>query len=848
MARLAAAADGNFTSSGTWVVIDAATALVTEGGTSQTNLTTTSQNSANITPTSNITIDGVAIRIGSVAGATGTLTMTLYNVTSTASVVAVNVPIADLPASSNAEGGRAGWFLIGTGDQNLTSGSNYQVRLNVSSGSSTIGVMTNGTTANWQHMFRTKTAQAPAAGDDLFVLGLWTSSGTWTQYAVTMDSTTSGTVYGSNPGAGVERSGIFVCKSTVSWANSSSTNYALAVAGNVTISWGGAWEMGTSGTPCSTSSTMTLQFNTATGYGLICNIGGTVSTFGTPRTTGKDVSWTVLTADATSGSTTTYNVQHDTGWTSGSTCYISSTNPNAGGEAAELTLSADASTSSIQATTASANYEGTWPIPAVLALTTRNVVIQSDNAGRAALCKLFGAGSWQAQWLLFNYGGVTLSAITANTAWRYVCFNNKAATLTTWIFRVDGTCSGTSSFKDIVWIGNFNGAGIQFVPGSSSTLTNWTVNDLILIGDGTSNTFQFTPGPYTSFKGLKCLGGDGLLSPQAQIGTTLPSDWLQDSWQLGNGGLGSLADFSYTLRNITISGFRAYNTGGGGGISVSGGAWYNVTFQNCLFILAYSPVFMLSGDQSHTNVVFDNCVWGAPGASAYYFVGTFGNFDIGHVDYTFYNCDLEATTASGVGPTYLLQLSSDGGGGEASDIRLSFVHCKSTASLVYGDPLGQYSPSSFVSVVNYNRSNTDHRITWLAKGITSTSSVNLTQTDNTVYNTAAPSEKMTPGSASVKLPSSTKRVAITSGSTATVTVYVRKSATYNGNEPRLMAKRNDAVGLTALTVGDTMTAAVENWEQLSYTTPTATGDGVWEFYVDCDGTVGYINVDDWSAT
>jgi len=150
--------------------------------------------------------------------------------------------------------------------------------------------------------------------------------------------------------------------------------------------------------------------------------------------------------------------------------------------------------------------------------------------------------------------------------------------------------------------------------------------------------------------------------------------------------------------------------------------------------------------------------------------------------------------------------------------------------------------------VNHNRSNTDHRITWLSKGIGTGSAVNLTQTDATVYNTAAPSEKMTPMSASVKLPSSVKRVAVSSGSTAAITVYVRKSATYNGAEPRLMMKRNDAVGVTALTVGDTMTAAVENWEQLSYTTPTPTGNGVLEFYVDCDGTVGYINVDDWSAT
>src|SRR4029077_7141455 len=36
------------------------------------------------------------------------------------------------------------------------------------------------------------------------------------------------------------------------------------------------------------------------------------------------------------------------------------------------------------------------------------------------------------------------------------------------------------------------------------------------------------------------------------------------------------------------------------------------------------------------------------------------------------------------------------------------------------------------------------------------------------------------------------------------------------------------------------------WTTLTGTTSTATDDGAWELVVDCDGTVGWINVDDWS--
>jgi hypothetical protein len=54
--------------------------------------------------------------------------------------------------------------------------------------------------------------------------------------------------------------------------------------------------------------------------------------------------------------------------------------------------------------------------------------------------------------------------------------------------------------------------------------------------------------------------------------------------------------------------------------------------------------------------------------------------------------------------------------------------------------------------------------------------------------------------------------------------------------------------VTGDTVGATMTAAIGNWETLTYTTPALKTDSVVEFYVVCDGTVGWVNVDDWSTT
>jgi hypothetical protein len=83
-----------------------------------------------------------------------------------------------------------------------------------------------------------------------------------------------------------------------------------------------------------------------------------------------------------------------------------------------------------------------------------------------------------------------------------------------------------------------------------------------------------------------------------------------------------------------------------------------------------------------------------------------------------------------------------------------------------------------------------------------------------------------------------------------VKVWVWKAAAYDGDEPRLILKRNYAAGVTSDTVLDTMTAAVETWEQLSGVVTAPSEDTVYEVVVDCaDGTAAghYINVDDWTV-
>lgn len=126
--------------------------------------------------------------------------------------------------------------------------------------------------------------------------------------------------------------------------------------------------------------------------------------------------------------------------------------------------------------------------------------------------------------------------------------------------------------------------------------------------------------------------------------------------------------------------------------------------------------------------------------------------------------------------------------------------------------------------------------------------------DTSYYKTASPSAKMTPAYASYKLDSGIMRIPVASGANPTVSVYFRKSASYNGSQPRLIVKRNDPLGITADTVMATSAAAVDvdvapgTFTQLSGQPGAVSADGVLEVYVDCDGTAGYINICDWAVT
>lgn len=129
--------------------------------------------------------------------------------------------------------------------------------------------------------------------------------------------------------------------------------------------------------------------------------------------------------------------------------------------------------------------------------------------------------------------------------------------------------------------------------------------------------------------------------------------------------------------------------------------------------------------------------------------------------------------------------------------------------------------------------------------------------DTVIFNSAGTSTRMTPNNAlsNDKLQGTIRRFAVASGQTSTVTVFVRKSVVgdgtaYNGNQPQLMLRVDPAAGVNGdidMILATSTVAGNGAFEKLTAITPAITDNAAFQIYVQCDGNLGWINVDDWSV-
>jgi hypothetical protein len=298
---------GNFTSAGSWALVDATSYAERSLANSNTQLTTSYVSSSTFTPGA-ITIDGLAVFVYSRSQTpSGTLTVALDQGGSDVAGTVVTINVVDL---GFIVGQFPGWvFFKFSAPVTLAAATAYSVKAKTS-----VATQVNlGTVATTNHarFLRTTTTQAPAAGDVLIVVGERTGAGTGTDVTITLDNTAT-TTFGYLH---------FCQRSTFTLATAGSTNYYLKTSG-ISYAYVDAYiTLGSVGTPLPVSSTFTWEFAPAAqvGAGLDAR-GSIISIVGAPKTGNL----TKLTADAAIGATT-LNVEDTTDWVVGDEIIIAST-------------------------------------------------------------------------------------------------------------------------------------------------------------------------------------------------------------------------------------------------------------------------------------------------------------------------------------------------------------------------------------------------------------------------------------------------------------------------------------------------------------------------------------------
>lgn len=817
MATLVSRASGNFTNASTWGVVDSTSLLDSE--TANTALTTSYVTSSTFTPGA-ITIDRICIKIASRAtgSPSNTISVALDQAGSTVSGTEVTINVADLdscstgvsPAIATCEGG---WYAFKFASPvTLIGATAYSVKAKLSATTTTVNLYSSATT-NWSRMLVTTTTAAPASTDILHIMGEHTGAGTGNSFTITMDNTTSTTF-----GAVANTLGAFTVgkRGTLTWGTSASTAYLLKVAGPLILYSGSTWNMGTSGTRMPSTSTATLQFVVSTNVdgGFIARNGATVNNYGNIVGTVS----TLMTANKVAGNTV-ISLASTSGWANGDSIAFAPTKRTYSQYEKKTISTVDSTTQVTLSAGLTYDHDGVSPIQATVIHLTRNV-------------KIIG---------------------TSDTLQAYVLYGNTAIVNDSYV-EYSNMGSGTSNKRGVdilTTTGSYTSVGCVLRDGvvtnsygyniNVSTANNITISycNSYNINGGNFVVSQATSGTSITFD--RCIGissPNGHIFSISDVGVSLTNCTASGGSSFGFYIIESSAIITGTLSNLTsyTNGLYGFSIGAMWGGTISNvTAWRNgaegISFSSggCTSIIIDTAILFgnttqnIRASQSCSNILLKNITCNGDST----FSTTNGILTSTH----FSDIIVESSSfgvVSGIKTAHTQDINSQAIG----NIRLrNCILASATEVLMTSAP-----PNAVVLSEKHDQTAGLHK-RWERYGVACI--------DTTTYRTASPSEKLTPNSATVKFSSSPKQFAVASGTTATVTCYVYKDGSYNGNQPRLIVKANPAIGITSDTVLATASVGTGSWLTLSGTTTTVTDDGICECYVDIDGSAGSVFLDDW---
>lgn len=834
MAMLISRATGNFTAAATWGVADSATGSQLTNPSASTTTTTSYVYSSTFTGTNTKVADGVALFLSRV-NAIGTFTVALSDDNGVTATRAVTVNASDLPTTT-------AWvfFKFGT-TLTLDGGTDYRVGI-LGSSAGNVTVYRDATAGNWARIVSTTDTAAPTAGDTMLIAGELTGAGANSTFTVTMDNTAT-TDFGNGTSTAATAptqtnpqnfNGIQIGnRGTLTWGASAATAYYLKLSGNLIVWSGGTYNMGTVATPCPRDSSMYLQLDCAADndFGVFFFDGSTANMQGLSRTSGKDVWYCKLNTDEAVASTS-LGVDTDTGWLDNDEIAVASTTRTAAqSENGALNGAAGANTLTVDGFAGAGGglanaHSGASPTQAEVILLTRNVRISGGSSllmanivvGPTATCDF----DWAEFFWISSSARVGLSVQTTSGSFnmQYCCVRNGEGL---GLSQTQTTITGTVSITNCSFyrIANTGGSGAVSLSNTGTAVTPTFSNNIIIYPTGpgiqinratvNNNVVAGCTGDgYYVYQNPASLSGNVAHSAGGTGYRILPL--VAESITITDGAAWRCTGFGISVQTIgtflVVNGFTAFgNQTSNIGISVSGCSisLNNVTLNGDT-TFATTNGFAFSASSSYPVTITNS---------------TFG-------------------VASGILTAHTNDIN----------VSVSFAPVMASLSNVTLASSTEVTGTANLTSLGYIKSSKHDQTTgafrsWFQGG--------RIDRDTTIFNTASPSERLTPSSASIKLASGSRIVAVDNGTTITINAYVRKSvagdgAAYNGNQPRLILKANPSCGINSDTVLDTMTVAAGSWEQLTGTTATVNSDGALEFVVDCDGTTGWVNVDDWSVT
>lgn len=829
-------ASGNWTNNSTWCTVDSTSYSNSESA--NTTLTTSYVASSGFTPGA-ITVDGIAVKLASRQGTTGTISVHLAISGVEVSGTLVTIDVADLPACTSTDL-NGGWqFFKFASSVTLLAATTYTVEAKTSSSSQVNLFSASG--SNWSRALVTSTTGAPAAGDDVIVCGEYVSSGSNSTITVTMDETAT-TDYGA-ASTSLVTPAIAVCgKGILSFGTSAATNYNLKVSGNLIVYSGATFNIGSVGSEIPRDSTAVLNFDCATnvGFGMVIRNLATFNSQGLSRTAGKNVYFCKLNTDESAGSTS-LSVDTDTGWLDNDEIAVASTTRTyTDSEIGALNGNASSNTLTVDGFAGAggglvAVKSGTSPTQSEIILLTRNVRIQGASTTLQTYIDIKATATVDCDWTEFKWMGSAtankrgidvLCTGTGSSNFQYCSFRNFA------VASFFGFNIGNNSTSSTVYSNNvsYRVAANHLTIGSGATPV---VENNIFMRNDTSNVSIVSCGNSAfNFNNNTIVSSRG--SAFAMSSSTNAATWTITNLTIHSGDSTGLAVGS--MRSGTIDGVKIWRQNSNG-ILFNAGLCDNV-FKNFEIFGCNTNSITANVSSLFVNNRFENLV--ASGDSTFSTTNCLNFSSTTATDYLeleFINCDFNPGTGIKVAHT-----SSDLAVANAN-FRFLFVNTRFGAP---SDVAGYTSmnKSSFIASERHNQVAGAYK-TWKRYG--------TMESETTTVHSGTKSMKVSPLIlGSEKLETSGVyggfQVAVESGNTVTPTVYVYEDGSYNGNRARLIVKRNDALGITSDTVLDTATAASDGaWEALSGTTSAVTEDGVLEFVVDCDGTAGNLFVDSFSA-